>query len=197
MGEVLADMMRFYDLPLSADQALRQFRGGKMADTVVYLEAQLGHQLEDNFVPEFRALMADAFRDRLQAIDGAIDLVRSAHGKICVASSGPLEKIMLSLSLTGLLPYFEGRIFSSYEISSWKPDPGVFLHAAQSLDVEPHECAVVEDSQHGIQAGLAAGMDVFALKIEGHDLHIPPGVVSVSHLSELGPLLFPENTGAL
>src|SRR5687767_8102891 len=38
----------------------------------------------------------------------------------CVASSGPREKIELSLYTTGLLHYFQGRIFSAYEVGSWK-----------------------------------------------------------------------------
>ncbi len=84
----------------------------------------------------------------------------------CVASSGPREKIELSLRVTGLLPHFVGRIFSAYEIGSWKPDPGLFLHAARSMGVEPNVCAIVEDSIPGVQAGLAARMPVFGYALE-------------------------------
>lgn len=56
-------------------------------------------------------------------------------------------------------PFFSGRIFSSYEVGVWKPDPGLFLHAAGALGVRPSDCIVVEDSGPGIAAGLAAGMN--------------------------------------
>ncbi|WP_306546051.1 HAD-IA family hydrolase, partial [Malikia spinosa] len=46
---------------------------------------------------------------------------------------------------------------------SFKPEPGLFLHAAAGLGVAPARCAVVEDSLPGVQAGLTAGMQVFTL----------------------------------
>jgi len=77
-----------------------------------------------------------------------------------VASSGPVEKIRLSLTITGLLDRFGDRIFSSYEIGSWKPEPDLFLHAAKSMGASPGETVVVEDSVLGVRAGVAAGMRV-------------------------------------
>ncbi|ASP39123.1 hypothetical protein CHH28_10720 [Bacterioplanes sanyensis] len=69
-----------------------------------------------------------------------------------------LHKIDRALSTTGLSNHFNGNIFSSYVIGSWKPDPGIFLHAAQKMGFKPHECAVVEDSHVGIAAAKSAGM---------------------------------------
>ena len=43
-------------------------------------------------------------------------------------------------------------------LRSFKPDPGLFLHAARKMGFEPHQCVVVEDSLVGIQAAKAAGM---------------------------------------
>ena len=65
-----------------------------------------------------------------------------------------------STFLTGLLPRFEGRLFSAYEVGIWKPNPGLFLHAARTMGAEPVNCTVVEDSVPGVQAGVAAGMRV-------------------------------------
>jgi beta-phosphoglucomutase-like phosphatase (HAD superfamily) len=58
-------------------------------------------------------------------------------------------------------------IFSAYDIQRWKPDPTLFLGAANRLGVSPHRCAVVEDSHFGIDAGVAAGMQTFAF--DPHD----------------------------
>ncbi|MEH2001941.1 MAG: HAD-IA family hydrolase [Nostoc sp.] len=58
------------------------------------------------------------------------------------------------------VPRFEGRIFSSYEIGSWKPAPDLFLYAAKNMGVQPSFCTVVEDSVLGVRAGVAASMRV-------------------------------------
>jgi HAD superfamily hydrolase (TIGR01509 family) len=160
--EVLVEVASAHGAQIDVDDALQQMRGFKMAECVARIEQRCGVTLPESFVPEVRRRTADAFRRRLRAIDGARDLLASLRVPYCVASSGPREKIELSLSLTGLLPLVGDRIFSSYEVGSWKPHPGLFLHAAAALGIDPSSCAVVEDSAVGIEAGLAAGMQVFA-----------------------------------
>jgi beta-phosphoglucomutase-like phosphatase (HAD superfamily) len=90
----------------------------------------------------------------------------------------------LTLGLTGLLPFVEGRIFSAHELGCFKPDPGLFLAAAAALGVEARRCAVVEDSDPGIEAGLAAGMQVYALGSQA-DLRRAPGVRVLPALTNL------------
>jgi HAD superfamily hydrolase (TIGR01509 family) len=187
-NEILVGLAAEHGLVLTVREAVSAFRGGSMADCVAYLEKRLGKPLPNDFVPEFRSRSSDAFRTRLLPIVGALDLVRSlaaASFPFCVASSGPREKIELSLALTGLLPFFEGRIFSSYEVGTWKPDPGLFLHAAKTLGAVPGDCAVVEDSLPGIRAGLAAGMRVFAFQPDEQEPDIPAQVTVVKNLLEL------------
>jgi HAD superfamily hydrolase (TIGR01509 family) len=184
-NEVMVELVGEQGLSLSTEYALTQFRGAKMADSVAHIENLLGRRLPDDFVPTLRARCEKAFQARLHAVDGALDLVRSLTVPFCVASSGPLEKMKLTLSVTELLPYFEGRLFSSYEIGSWKPEPDLFLHAAKALGVAAHACAVVEDSLPGIQAGIAAGMRVFALQMHTANHEMPNGVTTISHLSDL------------
>ncbi len=89
---------------------------------------------------------------------GVEQVLRRLKVPICVASSGPIEKIELSLTHTNLIQYFRDRIFSSYEIGIWKPDPGLFIHAAKQMRIAPQNCLVVEDSRPGFQAAEAAGM---------------------------------------
>jgi len=184
-NEVLVEAVAEHGLVISLAEAVAAFRGGKMADCVAALEQRIGQPLPPDFVSQFRTRMASAFRDRLLPVDGALDLVRSIRQPFCVASSGPRDKIELSLSLTGLLPFFKESIFSSYEVGTWKPDPGIFLHAARTMGIEPHSCVVVEDSLAGVQAGISAGMQVFAFQPHDPDPRIPKQVRIVRHLSEL------------
>jgi HAD superfamily hydrolase (TIGR01509 family) len=140
-------------------------------------------------VPQVRLRMAEAFRLRLQPMPGARELLASLTLPFCVASSGPRAKIELSLSLTGLAPLVNGRIFSSYDVGTWKPEPGIFLHAAAALGVAPSECAVVEDSEPGVRAGLAAGMRVFAYGDFVGDVAQRYGVPHVRTYRELSDVL--------
>ena len=186
-NEVLAECLREHGLELSARECERRFRGRKLADTLLELEAQLGRSLPGSFVPTFRARMEQSFRSSLRPVEGAEELLSRLELPFCVASSGPRAKIVLSLRLTGLARFFEGRdcIFSSYELGSWKPDPGLFLHAASVLGVEPERTLVIEDSLHGLLAGRAAGMSVLALQQRDRALELPPGVRSIRRLLDV------------
>ena len=187
--EVLVEHVAQHGLKLTVEDAMTRFRGIKMAESIARLEALLGRSLPDSFVPELRARMAQAFTARLQPVDGALELVRSLTLPFCVASSGPRDKIELTLSVTGLLPYFTGRIFSSYEVGAWKPSPGLFIHAARAMNASPARCLVVEDSLPGVEAGLAAGMRVVAFQPDARDARIPQEVQVISSLRELPALL--------
>jgi HAD superfamily hydrolase (TIGR01509 family) len=193
---VLAEMVSEQGLPLSIAAATAEFRGMKLAECLRFVEQRLGRRLHEGFVPEFRARSAAAFRAHLRPIAGAAELLNALSIPFCVASSGPREKIELSLSLTGLLPLFGERIFSAYEVQSWKPAPDLFLHAAQSLGAAAADCAVVEDSWPGISAGLAAGMTVFAYQPAERDPRIPGDVQVVTRLLDLLPLLDAASTGS-
>jgi HAD superfamily hydrolase (TIGR01509 family) len=184
-NEVLVETVADQGLAISLQEAIDLFRGRKLAECVAEIELRLGRSLPQDFIAQLRSRMADAFRLRLRPVDGALELVRSLRRPFCVASSGPREKIELSLSVTGLLPFFRNAIFSSYEVGTWKPDPGLFLHAASAMGVEAANCIVVEDSLPGIQAGVAAGMQVFAFQPHAAGLRIPRNVVVIRHLSEL------------
>lgn len=147
------------------DETVDRFRGWKMAEIVREIERSIGKPLPEEFVPNARAAMAHAFEQDLRPIEGIFDALRSIPDPICITSGGPMTKILGNLEITGLLGAFglrfRDRIFSSYDVNIWKPDPGLFLHAASRLSVPPSNCAVVEDSEVGIKAGVAAGMTVF------------------------------------
>jgi HAD superfamily hydrolase (TIGR01509 family) len=63
------------------------------------------------------------------------------------------------------LPHFAGRIASAYEVGSWKPDPGLILHAASLMATPPGKCLLVEDSHAGVEAGLATGVNVVGYRL--------------------------------
>ena len=157
-NRVIAETVRQLGLAMSFEESIRLFRGLKMSEVVRTIEERLGRPLPDSFVPGLRARMALLFERELRTVEGIEDVLDGLSAPACVASNAPMEKIRLTLGVTGLLPRFEGLIFSAYDVNSWKPDPGLYLHAARTIGVPPEACVVVEDSVPGVRAAVAAGM---------------------------------------
>ncbi len=145
-------------LDASASELLVRYRGMKMAAILADLEHRLGEPLPRDFEPVYRAHVATLFDRSLTAMPGAAPMLAALPFPRCVASSGPRAKIEHALQVTGLRPHIGDRIFSAYEVGSWKPDPGLFLHAAAAMGFTPAQCIVVEDSEVGLAAAEAAGM---------------------------------------
>lgn len=192
-NEVLVACVRELGFEITPEEAHHRFTGHRIAVCVADLERDLGRPVPPTFVADARARMDAAFASRLRRVEGALDLVRSVTVPYCTASGGPRTKIERSLSLTGLLPYFEGRIFSSYDVGSWKPDPGLFLHAAAAIAVAPERCVVIEDSRPGVLAGLAAGMHVVAYQpVPARAIpDLPREVTVVTRLADVAQMLRP------
>jgi HAD superfamily hydrolase (TIGR01509 family) len=176
-------------IALSREEAHAEFRGKRMALCVESIGQRLAQRpasFEADFTAHVREAMAARFGEGLHPMLGALALVSRLQQPFCVATNGPREKAELTLGLTGLLPYFENRIFCAYDLGFWKPSPELFLHAARALGVEPQHCAVVEDSLPGIEAGLAAGMQVYSLC---QPETVPPDFAArIEHISSLAVL---------
>lgn len=153
-------------LDWNVGETMRRLMGRSMKSCVEIVEGELGRALPADFVDRLQADTLQAFRDApLQAVPGvveAIDAIEAAGIATCVASSGGLDKMRVTLGITGLWAHFEGRIFSSTQVPRGKPFPDLFLHAAIEMNEQPFDCTVVEDSLPGIQAARAAGMRALA-----------------------------------
>lgn len=142
---------------------LHTTKGQSMASTLATIAQRWGRSLPADFETTVRARMAEVFRQQLQPMPGALALLQRLKLPYCVATNGPRAMSELTLSVTGLLPLLQDRIFSAYEVGAFKPDPALFLHAARVMGVEPDQCLVVEDSTAGVRDGLAAGMHACVL----------------------------------
>jgi HAD superfamily hydrolase (TIGR01509 family) len=163
-NRVFTEMLNGIGLRTTLDETTRDFVGRSMKSCVEIVERRLGRPVPADFVETLQARTFAAFREGLHAVPGieaALDAVDAAGVPTCVASSGEHAKMRTTLGLTGLLPRFEGRLFSATEVPRGKPHPDLFLHAARAMGADPARCAVVEDSPVGAQAGVAAGMTVF------------------------------------
>ncbi|HBP19892.1 MAG TPA: hypothetical protein DEA08_19140 [Planctomycetes bacterium] len=161
---LLAELARDHGWELDPEQAEEHFpAGGTLEACVERIAAHAARPLAEDFIPRYRERLYALLRERVQPVPGvvaALDALGALGLPTCVASNGPRAKIRTSLGAIGLLERFEERIFSAYELERAKPFPDLYLHAAATLGVEPRACVVVEDSDAGTQAGVAAGMRV-------------------------------------
>ena len=173
------------DLTMSVDDLTGQFRGQKLALVLAEIEARLGRRLPPGFEQAYRARAEAVFVSELRAFPGVHEALATLPWSKCIASSGPRAKIVRSLALTDLSPYFAGNIFSAYEVGAWKPDPGLFLHAAAAMNVRPDQCVVVEDSDVGMAAAAAADMRAIRFRHDGADAMGPGEFSSYERLAEI------------
>jgi HAD superfamily hydrolase (TIGR01509 family) len=134
--------------------------GLKQADIVARVAAATGREIEPDAIarlwPRTRALF-EAGLQPTRGLTAFLDRLDIPH---CVASSSHLERIRLSLGLTGLDRYFGDAIFSTHQVARGKPAPDIFLHAAKAMGADPARSVVIEDSLAGVRGAVAAGMRV-------------------------------------
>ncbi len=168
---LLRDMLEERGWAMSPEECVRLFIGKAVKDERALIEARTGQPLTEDWLCAFRERRNAALERDLQPIPGAVSAVAEVHAvygdRIACASGADRFKVELQFRKTGLMPYFEGRIFSGHEMPRSKPAPDVYLAAAQALGARPHRCAVVEDTVTGVTAGVAAGAWVYA--------YVPPG----------------------
>ncbi|MFK7819339.1 MAG: HAD family hydrolase [Planctomycetaceae bacterium] len=182
---VLVDYVGELGLPLELDEALRRFAGGELPKVFAELETRLGRPLPADHMDQFRSRQLARLATDLEVIDGAAELLGAMTKPFCVASNAPLMKVNLCLKTTGLDRFFaDHHRLSAYQIEKWKPEPDLFLKSASVLQTKPENCAVVEDTDYGIDAGLRAGMRVFGYDPDG-ELNRRPDVEYVCDLREL------------
>ncbi|MEM6316657.1 MAG: HAD family hydrolase [Bacteroidota bacterium] len=156
-ARVLVEMSQAIGIDIDVDFVEQRFLGNSWAGCAAILEEEGGKKLPDNFEQEYRHLSSEAFKKEIQPIRGIPELIDRLTIPFAVASSGPTAKIRLNLGLIGLLDRFEENIFSCWDLQKWKPDPAIYLHAAEVMGFAPKDCMVVEDSIFGVKAGLAGG----------------------------------------
>ncbi len=165
-NNVLREMLGAMGWQMTQEQCIAHFVGHLVQDQGELIFKNTGQQIDDAWIAGFRKRRNAALSASLTAIphiNEALIAITSGYGqKIACASGADRGKVVLQLTKTGLLHFFEGRIFSGVEMPKSKPAPDVYLAAAAALGVDPKRCAVIEDSPTGARAGVAAGCMVFA-----------------------------------
>ncbi len=165
---VLVEALNRHGIDMAEEEAYRRFLGRSLATMTQVMDEEYGFHTGPEFLEGLRVDLYSLFKTDLRPIGGIAETLDGLGMMTCVASSSQLERIRLSLSLTGLLTRLEPHIFSASMVKNGKPAPDLFLHAAREMGVEPKDCIVIEDSPAGIEAAHRAGMTAFAFTGGSH-----------------------------
>lgn len=161
--DTLAELIiRKFDLPVSVEELLRE-----------------RHDLYRELVTRGKdQLLFPGVAEELEAL-------KALGVKMAVGTNSPMENTIVPLMLTGIESFFSTLVtFGMSERP--KPDPEIFLIAAERIGVAPERCAIVEDTPVGVQAGRNAGGTVLGLTTTN-----PPEIMKNADI------LFPETRLAL
>lgn len=140
----LRGVSRMESLEIILERAARQYSDSEKQEMAAYKNGVYAALL-DSLTPD----------DRLEGVTDCLAALRAGGYKLAIGSSS--KNTPKILARTGLDAEFDA-VSDGNNISRSKPDPEVFLKAAEFLGIAPELCAVVEDAEAGIQAAKAAGM---------------------------------------
>jgi beta-phosphoglucomutase family hydrolase len=124
------------------------------------LSAEQNHPLDALAVSTEKEAAYIPFLPEVRAIEPVARIVRENVGKLpmAVASGGIRDHVNKVLEHVGLRPFFQA-VVTSEDVQRQKPAPDIFLEAARRLGVPPQFCRAYEDTDLGLQAIRAAGME--------------------------------------
>ena len=159
-ARVEAEMLTQAGFDISPEELVATYAGLTFKDILMRVEEISRIPFQVSLIDRTEDLVSRRLRSEVRAIEGAHEAVAAVPVPYCICSNSHTERIDFMLEKVRLLPLFAGRIFSALETPTGKPKPApdVFLHAAETLGVEPASCLVIEDSVHGIAGAVAAGM---------------------------------------
>jgi len=149
-------------------------------------DAERIENLGDHKEELYRELIRRDGIDPLPGVATFLQRLKDAGVPCSVGSSTPHENIKTIMEVIGLGDYFDA-ITAAEDVTEGKPNPQVFLKAAEKINQTPSECIVFEDAHVGIHAGLNANMRVIAVTTTHPRESLHEAHQVVDQLDELSP----------
>ncbi len=150
---------------LDWDFATTNYHLGGMSDKTKRQNLdKLGLETDDEFWKESMRRDIAVMSQGFDATPGTEEILKNQQIKQCVATGGILSKSIEKLKTIGFWNKYinKDNLFTADMVTHGKPEPDLFLLAAEKMGVSPEECVVIEDSLAGMTAAIKAGMTVIA-----------------------------------
>lgn len=187
-SRVESELLGRFDVNMTPDEISKKYSG---VNTKQFFIELLDHTEGDYNI---NALMKEKWEkmkeladNSVEEIPGAISLIKTLHEKkltLAVASASNWKYAKSVLEKLEVIRHFSA-IITSDMVTKGKPDPEIFLFAAEKINVEPEKCVVIEDGISGMEAAKAGNMKCIGL-VANKDEHYPTENL-VTLLSEITP----------
>jgi HAD superfamily hydrolase (TIGR01509 family) len=160
-------------LPISLEDALRDFGSRRWRDVLAAIETRIGHQIPDELIiQQYKRMQKRVTLEvgTMPGVEAFLDL--TAGVPRAIAASSELGWIEQSIARFGLQPHFGEHVYTTATLCLDKPNPEIYTLVAQKLSIAPRRIIAVEDNAVGVSAAIAAGVSVIGF-IGGS--HILPG----------------------
>jgi HAD superfamily hydrolase (TIGR01509 family) len=163
--QALIDTLRQYGVEPTEDD-LRRSYGRRIRDDFLDYFSRYGVTAEVSVAIAHKdARYYHLAAGHLQPLPGVMPLLKRLRDqgyRLALASSGGRVKVAFGMQALKLHGAFEA-IVSGDDVAHSKPDPEIYLTAAQRLGVSPAECVAIEDAPAGVEAAKRAGMRCIAV----------------------------------
>ena len=167
-AQVLTENLKEEGVVVDLDYFRTHLLGRSFATVVQAIHRGFGVALPQDFEARYISSLLAGFEHDLRTTEGIFEVLDSINTRFCVATSSSPRRVAKSLEVVGLSARFRDAVFTASEVENGKPAPDLFLHA---------RCLVIEDSLPGVEAGLAAGMDVVRFLGGAHFTGAPPAAI--------------------
>lgn len=167
----IAEYLTSIGHPTSPEDSMANFMGLAGADFFGAIERWIGRALPDDFHSARAEEDRRALEEGLPAVAGAIRFIENLPDAMprAIASSSRSNWITSHLEHLGVRAAFGDKIFSGREhVARGKPEPDIYLHAAEALGVDIRRTVILEDSPVGVTGAVASGAYVVGLCAGSH-----------------------------
>ena len=147
-----------------------------------YRDIDLVDRFREQSVALVRSKIDSGLLELKPGVRELLDFLRAKGCRIAIASSTRTDIVEKELADAGLIGYFSAVVGGDRAQRS-KPNPDIFLKAAELLGEKPENCVVIEDSYNGIRAAKAAGMTA---------IMVPDQLIPDEEISKLADFVLPS-----
>ncbi|WMN07481.1 HAD family phosphatase [Marivirga arenosa] len=186
--EALQLFLKQFGKNVTNEEFQNHYNGRTIQEVILELKPNATHSEVMELAEEKEKIYRDLYRKDLAPTKGLLEFLEDAKKqelKMAVATSAITANADFTLDGLDIRSYFDAVIDSTMVIKG-KPDPQIYLKAAEELNISPENCVVLEDALAGIQSAKNAGMDVIGLYTSLKKEELPDDVkLKVKDFTEL------------
>ena len=177
--EALKQFLKQFGKDVTEEEFQNHYNGRTIQEVILGLKPKADHKEVMRLAEEKEKIYRDLYREHLAPTAGLMEFLEVAQNagiKMAVATSAITANADFTLDGLNIREYFNAVIDSTMVIKG-KPDPQIYLKAAEELNISPENCVVLEDAIAGIQSAKSAGMDVIGLYTSLKKEELPDGLL--------------------